>query len=87
MLPALPEGVHPGTARRAQLAGGDDYELVFAAPPGRRGEVGKIGSCCGLPLTRFGMCTEYGGAGRRLDLRAADGTPQTMDELGYDHFR
>jgi hypothetical protein len=35
-LPPLPAGVDPVLARQCQLAGGDDYELVFSAQPGKR---------------------------------------------------
>ena len=86
LLPALPEGVDSDLARRAQLSGGDDYELVFAAPAARRREVEKIGSCVGLPLTRFGVCTAMTSGAPQLDLRGADGAPVSIDAYGYDHF-
>jgi thiamine-monophosphate kinase len=36
------------------LAGGDDYELLFTAPPARRAQVQQLGDGLGLLLTRIG---------------------------------
>ncbi|MDR2787080.1 MAG: thiamine-phosphate kinase, partial [Candidatus Accumulibacter sp.] len=41
-LPALPEEVDGGLARRCQLAGGDDYELAFSAAPEKREELAGL---------------------------------------------
>jgi thiamine-monophosphate kinase len=85
-LPALPGGVDPELARRAQLAGGDDYELVFAASPDRRRQIDEIAERTGVALTRFGACTPVAPRGPRFDLRAPDGSPLAFDSTGYDHF-
>ena len=41
-------------ARDAALAGGDDYELLFTAPPERRADIEALARRLGLPLTRIG---------------------------------
>jgi thiamine-monophosphate kinase len=85
-LPALPGGVDADIARRAQLAGGDDYELVFAATADRRREIEEIADRVGVAATRFGTCTPFVPDAPRLDLRAPDGAPLTIEFTGYDHF-
>ncbi|MEN7429530.1 thiamine-phosphate kinase [Chromobacterium sp. TRC.1.1.SA] len=82
---ALPS--HPELeARREEClacltAGGDDYELVFTAPPARRAaiEAAASGLC---RVTRIGRVLEGRGA-RLLD---AAGRTVELDKKGYDHF-
>ncbi|ATE61387.1 thiamine-phosphate kinase [Thauera sinica] len=79
----LATGADAALARRCLLSGGDDYELLFAAPPARREAVQAIGARLGLPLHRIGTLTDQSGA---LLLREADGTLQASPATGYDHF-
>jgi thiamine-monophosphate kinase len=64
------------------LAGGDDYELLFTAPPAQRGAVEAAARAAGTPVTRIGQIeAEAGlrlvnGAGRPIDRRYAS----------FDHF-
>ena len=69
--------------RRCMLSGGDDYELIFTAPPSRAKEITELASGLGLALTRVGRI-ESGGGG--LSIVDADGrvVPHTG---GFDHFR
>jgi thiamine-monophosphate kinase len=78
-LDGLPE------ARRAELAlgGGDDYELLFTAPAGRRDEIVAIGAALGLTLTRIGLIDARPG----LRLFDADGRPMSLHVRSFDHFR
>jgi thiamine-monophosphate kinase len=71
----------PG-ARDAALAGGDDYELLFTAPPKRRAEIKALSRQLDLPLTRIGEIR----AGS--DLRLLDAAGQTIDvaNRGWQHF-
>lgn len=65
------------------LAGGDDYELVFTAPPSRRGEIEALAKELGLPLTRIGVIT----AGRpEVMVRDAHGNAVSASRRGFDHF-
>jgi thiamine-monophosphate kinase len=83
--------VHPGAAAwfasrgtdplRAAIAGGDDYELLFALPPKRRRQLQAIASLSrGVPITRIGTLT------RERDLVVTrDGRPEPLPQ-GFSHF-
>jgi thiamine-monophosphate kinase len=73
-------GAKPDAARAAYLSGGDDYELLFTAPPGQRAAIERIGAELDLPMTRIGRITAGGG----LRIVEADGSLGTAG--GYDHF-
>jgi thiamine-monophosphate kinase len=64
------------------LTGGDDYELVFAAPDGAAGELADLARALDLPLTRIGRLVEGAGV-RVLD---ADGTELAVARPGWTHF-
>lgn len=81
---ALECGADEAPARQCLLAGGDDYELAFAAPPERRDDVAAITARLGLPLTRIGRL-RAGPAGE-LILRDDAGRPMAVDRRGFDHF-
>ena len=83
-LPPLPAGVDPDLARRCQLAGGDDYELLFLAPPAQRGELAVLADTLGLPLSRIGRT--IAGPPGACTVFTADGQPLPIDDRGYDHF-
>ena len=77
----------PPPARRraradAALAGGDDYELLFTAPPKQRGAIAALSTRLSLPLTRIG--TIHAGPG----LRALDaaGRELPVEHTGWQHF-
>src|SRR5256885_1336474 len=40
------------------LGGGDDYELIFTAPPKLRGRLRAVARRGGVALTRIGSCTK-----------------------------
>jgi thiamine-monophosphate kinase len=65
------------------LAGGDDYELLFTAPPDRRDRVAAIGAACGLVLSRIGRVEAAAGL-RLVDER---GRIETVHARSFDHFR
>lgn len=79
------------------LAGGDDYELLFTAPPAHRAAIGVLGASLGLPLTRIGRTRAEPGRTiwpSGLDA-AADGAPtdagrgQPLPDrwASFDHFK
>ncbi|WCM93596.1 thiamine-phosphate kinase [Acidovorax sp. NCPPB 2350] len=68
---------------RCTLAGGDDYELLFTAPPARREAVGAAARQAGTRATRIGAIEAAPGL-RLLDAR---GEPLAAQYLAYDHFR
>jgi thiamine-monophosphate kinase len=66
--------------QRCVLAGGDDYELLFAAPPARRADVEAAGRDCCIAVTCIGQMTSEPG----LRLAGEPGFDATLQ--GYDHF-
>jgi thiamine-monophosphate kinase len=67
---------------RALLSGGDDYELCFTVPAGRRAGVEALSGSLGVALTRIGSIVE-GGA---VSVRDATGRTMDLKEGGFDHF-
>jgi thiamine-monophosphate kinase len=68
-------------ARLAAAIAGDDYELLFTAAAGRRGEIGAIGERLGLPLTR--IAGSIPGSGLAATSR---GKPLPLPpKLGWEH--
>jgi thiamine-monophosphate kinase len=67
---------YPGASLDQALHGGEDYELLFTAPPHTR----VPAKFAGVPLTRIGILRQ----GRPGDVRL-DGKP--LPPLGYDHLR
>jgi thiamine-monophosphate kinase len=83
-LPALPAGVTPGLARECQMAGGDDYELLFSAAPDKRHALAELAAQLDLPLWRIGRV--MAGVAGRLNLLDENGAAQPITYKGYDHF-
>jgi len=74
--------LHEETARSCLLAGGDDYELCFTAPPSRHDEVMAVSRRLELPLTAIGVIRE----GQGLRLLDAQGKDMPIGAMGFDHF-
>jgi thiamine-monophosphate kinase len=68
--------------RRCTLAGGDDYELLFTAPPGQAAAVQAAGRAAGVAVTPIGRIEAEPG----LRLLDRDGRRIEFDERGFDHF-
>ena len=64
------------------LAGGDDYELLFTAPPDQADEVLEAGEQCGVSITCIGRITPVTGV-QVLDLQ---GLPMSRRFASFDHF-
>jgi thiamine-monophosphate kinase len=67
--------------RERCLAGGDDYELVFAAPPEAEAAVRAAATSAGVAVTRIGGFA----AGSGVAVRAADGTVLPLARGGWSH--
>jgi thiamine-monophosphate kinase len=65
------------------LAGGDDYELLFTAPPAMREAVLLAGQGAGVAVTRCGRIE----AGRGLRVVDAEGRAVAPPGRGFDHFK
>ena len=85
---ALPCGpmlsVQPVEVRRQfALAGGDDYELCFTAPPSARDAVDAAARAAATPVTRVGTIDAPAG----LRLLDRNGTPLALQPASFDHFK
>ena len=69
--------------REFTLAGGDDYELVFSAPPRRAADVARAASSSGVQATRIGRLDA------ELGLRLVDtnGCAVANGFGSFDHFK
>lgn len=65
------------------LAGGDDYEVLCAVPPGRSAEFEARSAAVGVVVTRIGTLTGPGEAARII---GAGGAVYEAGTGGYDHF-
>ncbi len=65
-----------------RLTGGDDYELLFAAPRSRADAVLAAGAASGVPVTRIGRFR----AGDAVEVQDAAGTTIQLGSGGWDHF-
>lgn len=63
------------------LAGGDDYELCFTAPPAHAEAVMRLARAVDVPVTRIGRIVP----GATLQWMWA-GRPFALDARGFDHF-
>ncbi|MES2099298.1 MAG: thiamine-phosphate kinase [Pseudomonadota bacterium] len=79
VLRALPEALQ----RTCTLAGGDDYELVFTAPPAHAAQVGVAARVANVAVTRIGSVSAA--AGLRLIDRDGRALPNTFGS--FDHFK
>lgn len=64
------------------LSGGDDYELVFTAPPEVRAEVATLANSLGLAIARIGQIEEK----RGVRVITADGGERDIKTAGFTHF-
>jgi thiamine-monophosphate kinase len=71
----------PG-AEDAARSGGDDYELLFTAPPSHRDAIRRLAVKLDLRLTRIGQM-QAGAGVRVLD---ANGQPIEPTARGWQHF-
>ena len=65
------------------LAGGDDYELLFTAPPSQRNALQAISSMACTSITCIGQVTQELG----LRVSDADGKPTVLAFASFDHFK
>ncbi|MEK8030408.1 thiamine-phosphate kinase [Ideonella sp. DXS29W] len=82
-LDAMPEALQ----RECLLAGGDDYELLFTAPPSAAEAVRAAGLASGTPVTRIG-CIEPAAIGMRVFCETHGSEPLDLSAYaGFDHFK
>ncbi|WP_322010250.1 thiamine-phosphate kinase [Paraburkholderia sp. J12] len=81
----------PGVQRQYTLAGGDDYELCFTAPPAARDAVEAAAQQAGVGVTRIGTITsldpaDVSRAATALAWHDGTGAPLNLTLQGFDHF-
>jgi thiamine-monophosphate kinase len=86
-LADIPHGAHvaacsEGQRRQCLLSGGDDYELLFAAPASAHARVRDAGARAGVPVTCIGTLDVAPG----LRVIDAGGAPVVLTERAFDHF-
>ena len=83
LSPAVRRAVDEGEAAIADLVtGGDDYELLFCAPPAERGAIEALGRRLELAVSRIGTIEH----GQGVTVVDADGRPLALGRAGYQHF-
>lgn len=78
---AMAAGVGDGLA--TVLTGGDDYELLFTAPPTADRRIRGLSERLGLRLSAIGRIIP----GVGVEVEGSDGRPLTLRVSGYRHFR
>ena len=80
---AARRAIDGGEAAIADLVtGGDDYELLFCAPPAERGAIEALGRRLELAVSRIGTIEH----GQGVTVVDADGRPLALGRTGYQHF-
>ena len=76
-----PEALKSSDLLKIALKGGEDYELLFTAPPNK---IALLPSQVdGIPLIEIGKLTK----GRQIRLMSLAGTTSDLPPVGFDHFR
>ena len=73
--------------RHSLLTGGDDYELVVAAPAGAHDRLADIAHRAGCPLTRIDSFGAAGEGGPSVTVLDEQGDRIDLGHGGYQHFR
>ena len=80
---AIPRGSVGKPTREVDLQlalhGGEDYELLFTAPRGKR----VPSRIAGIPISHIGQITR----GRKIFLMNRSGVGYQLQPLGWEHFR
>jgi thiamine-monophosphate kinase len=69
------------------LTGGDDYEILFTAPPAATARIGELSRLYGVPITPLGRMTGVsGGEEPRVVVLDNLGQPLRLASEGWTHF-
>lgn len=72
-----------GRLRRTAITGGDDYELLFAAPPSARAAVMRAASKAGTPVARIG---HFSGRDRKVRIVDSQSRVLRLAQAGFTHY-
>jgi thiamine-monophosphate kinase len=64
------------------LSGGDDYELLFTAPPDKKPAIEQLAKTLALPLNCIGKIT----AGNNVQILDENKKPIELNKKGFSHF-
>ena len=78
-------GADAGRLRRA-LTGGDDYEIVFTAPPAALPRIGELSRASGVPVTAIGRIVEAAPGAPLVRVLDERGQPMRFASEGWTHF-
>ena len=81
-LPALRQALPEHIVHELTLAGGDDYELLFTAPPSHRHHIQAAAQAAQTPVQRIGKINHSGS----LKILNAHGDEIHLARQGFDHF-
>lgn len=87
------QSISEDRARVFAATGGDEYELLFAAPASAHDEIAAIGASMGLPLTQIGRLVETSASSCGISWRDHRGQPIPSELAaecgrgGFDHFK
>jgi thiamine-monophosphate kinase len=65
------------------LSGGEDYELLFTAPPEKRGKISALSRSLKIPITCIGRILPKE---KKLRIVRNDGKTYVPSRFGFDHF-
>ena len=86
-LVPLSEAARPAGRLSLCLTGGDDYELLFTAPPARRAALLQAAAAAAVPITRIGVCTGIAAAAMPdVVVMDASGVPMAFAAGGWSHL-
>lgn len=75
------------TLAATTLAGGDDYEILFTAPPVAVSRIDQISQSSGTPITAIGRVEKTSrDIESRVRVLGPDGTPLKFANKGWTHF-
>ena len=80
--PVLAAKRHDPLVQQCLLAGGDDYELCFTAPPERERAILAAAQAADVPVCRIGRITGEPGT----VVLDGEGREMAIGETGFDHF-
>ena len=66
------------------LSGGEDYELLFTAPPEKREKISSLSRSLRIPITCVGKILPKA---KKLTIVREDGTTYVPSRFGFDHFK
>ncbi len=74
-----------GRALADLLSGGDDYELVFTAPPAAAAGIAEAAVATGVPVARIGSAGPCASGEPQVVVRGPDGRALNLARQGYRH--